>query len=157
MLDNFDDGVKVNSVVLLVGDNVMFEVNVGLDVSKLVGALDCESDIEKSLYVVSNVGNSVVLLKFKVGRIDNSKLVGLNVFDNVGGDVKANAVIFIVGEIVILKANVGLDVSKLAGKLVIVGNSVMFLLAKVGLGESSILVGADVFSPVEIIVGTSVT
>ena len=99
----------------------MLENKVGLDVSIVVGALDCDNGIDELDDVLSIVGNSVMLFKFKVGRGDSSKLVGNDVLKNASDKVK-----------------VGLADFKSVGRVVCVGES----------GDDSKPVGTDVFNNV---------
>ena len=128
-----------------VGDMVVLSVKVGLEVTSLVGELDCDNDSVVLYDELSIVGRLVTLLKLSVGLGDNSILVGADVFCTM------------VGDIVVLKVNVGLEVTKLVGVLDCddntdelkdvpsVGSSVVLLKLKVGLGDDSIPVGTDVF------------
>lgn len=106
MFSNVADGTNVSFVALLVGNIVVLKGNVGFDVSKLVGELDCDKDIEE-LDVLSTVGSFVIFFEFIVGIGDNFKTVGTDVFDNTGVRV---------GYIVLLVIVV-LEVTKLVGEL----------------------------------------
>jgi len=69
--------VGIDVFVNIVGDIVAFNANVSLEVTKLVGELDCEMD---TVELYSIVGIPVMLTSTNVGLGDGSKLVGTDVF-----------------------------------------------------------------------------
>ena len=170
-----DPNGELDDVLSSVGNIViLLEIKVGRDVFKLVGKLDYDDDTEELSDVVSIVGKSDTFPKLKVGFGVNFILVGTDVLNNVGGGVKVISVELIVGSTVIIKFDVGLDISKLVGALDLeddilelenVGTSVKLFKLEVGLGDSlELIVGTNVLNnndgievnPVEPIVGNIV-